>query len=233
MTTNKIFTFGDGFATGHIWPEWPQILQALLPDYVIVNNAGIGAGTEWLVTQLVHCLPEMHNSRAIFQWSSPHRFDKLIEDSSWNSIIESDSVYYFNRVETFGQTWWLSSGSLTEAVKHYRDHYIQKQQFGQRQQNYQTLVQNTLENINCLAHYMYQPDYDHYSRSERFKEIRQNEVQPSPIVHYHYVVENLLPGIQLISDRQEQLKTLIYQQKWIAYDPDRDQIWQDLIKQLP
>ena len=229
---NKIFTFGDGFATGHIWPEWPQILQALLPNYTVINHAGIGAGTEWLVTQLIHQLPDMHNSRVIFQWSSPKRFDKLIEDSSWDSIIESDPVYHFNRVHTFGQTWWLSSGSSTEAVKHYSEHYIQKQQFRQRQHNYQTLVQNTLENINCLSHSMNQVDYDQYSHSERFKEFRQNEVQPSPIVHYHYVIENLLPAMQLTSDFSEKLKTLIYQQKWQAYDPDRDEIWQNLVDQL-
>ena len=46
----KIFCFGDGFATGHIWPEWPQILQTLLPDKQIINTAGIGAGAEFLVS---------------------------------------------------------------------------------------------------------------------------------------------------------------------------------------
>jgi hypothetical protein len=232
MLTNKIFTFGDGFATGHIWPEWPQILQALLPDYEVINNAGIGAGTEWLITQLVHQLPQLPNSRVIFQWSYPRRFDKLIEDNTWDEIIQADPVYHFNRVDTFGQIWWLSSGSKMDTVKYYSDHYIQKQQYEQRQQNHRVLVEHTLQNINCLAHYMYQPDYDHYSRLERFKEVRQNEVQPSPIVHYHYVVENLLPAMQLTSDFSEKLKTLIYQQKWQAYDPDRDEIWQNLVDQI-
>ena len=54
MSINKIYTFGDGFATGHIWPEWPQLLQALLPDYTIINTAGIGAGCEFLISELVH-----------------------------------------------------------------------------------------------------------------------------------------------------------------------------------
>jgi hypothetical protein len=45
----KIFCFGDGFATGHIWPEWPQILQALVPNCQVVVTAGIGAGSEFLV----------------------------------------------------------------------------------------------------------------------------------------------------------------------------------------
>ena len=44
---NKIFCFGDGFATGHIWPEWPQILQELAPQYQVINTAGIGAGSEF------------------------------------------------------------------------------------------------------------------------------------------------------------------------------------------
>ena len=41
---NKIFCFGDGFATGHIWPEWPQILQALVPQHQVINTTGIGEG---------------------------------------------------------------------------------------------------------------------------------------------------------------------------------------------
>lgn len=232
MLNNKIFTFGDGFATGHIWPEWPQILQALVPDYQIINHAAVGAGNEWLITQLVHCLPEMPNSRVIFQWSSPRRFDKLIEDNSWDPVICSDPVYHFNSVETFGQTWWLSSGSKTSAVQHYHDYYIQKEQFRQRWKNYQTLIKNTLENINCHWHTFNQTDYDLWSQQPSFAELRQNEIQPSPIVHYHYVIENLLPAMKLTSSRAEQLKTLIYQQKWKAYDPDREEIWQNLVDQL-
>ena len=55
----KIYTFGDGFATGHLWPEWPQILQALVPDYQVHNTAGIGAGAEWLVSGFVDLIPDL------------------------------------------------------------------------------------------------------------------------------------------------------------------------------
>lgn len=74
----KIFTFGDGFATGHVWPEWPQILQALITDHKVINTAAIGAGSEFLVTHFVDLMPQIQNSVVIFQWPNALRFDKLI-----------------------------------------------------------------------------------------------------------------------------------------------------------
>jgi hypothetical protein len=232
MYTNRIYCFGDGYATGHIWPEWPQILQAMLPDYVVTNNAGIGAGTEWLVTQLVHCLPDMHNSRAIFQWPRHGRFDKLIEDSSWDSIIQSDPVYHFNRVQTFGQTWWLSSASTLPQIKQYHSKYIQLAQHQQQLINYQTLVKNTLENLNCYYLPFSTQDQEAYSQQQRFLTTRQKEIQPSPIVHFDYCVEKILPELKLTSQYQHQLESLIKNQQWQPYDPDRAEIWQNIKNQL-
>ena len=90
----KIFTFGDGYATGHIWPEWPQILKALCPEHEIINTAGIGAGYEFLVSNFVYMLPQLHNQATIFQWPHPQRFDKLLEDESWDDIIKNDTTYF-------------------------------------------------------------------------------------------------------------------------------------------
>jgi len=58
---DTIFCFGDGFATGHLWPEWPQILQALLPNYTVITTAGIGAGDEFLVSGFVDHVPNSNN----------------------------------------------------------------------------------------------------------------------------------------------------------------------------
>ena len=96
MDIKNIYTFGDGYATGHLWPEWPQILQALVTDYQVVNTAGIGAGPEYLVHKLVQQLDKMQNSYVIFQWPSPNRFDKLIENDHWVDIANNDPVYHFN-----------------------------------------------------------------------------------------------------------------------------------------
>ena len=116
----KIFCFGDGFATGHIWPEWPQILQTLVPDYQVVITAGIGAGSEFLVSGFVDQICNMRDSTVIFQWPQANRFDKLIEDASWKSIIASDPVYHFNVVhDMYDRNWWLSSASKDQTIIEY------------------------------------------------------------------------------------------------------------------
>jgi hypothetical protein len=42
-----IYTFGDGFAAGHIWPEWPQLLEAVTQTEV-KNFGHVGAGNEYI-----------------------------------------------------------------------------------------------------------------------------------------------------------------------------------------
>ena len=93
MSINKnIYTFGDGFATGHIWPEWPQILQAILYNCTIKNCSGIGAGNEFIFSNLVGALAKDPLATYIVQWAQPDRFDKLIEDTSWDNIIKNDQT---------------------------------------------------------------------------------------------------------------------------------------------
>ena len=114
----KIYTFGDGFATGHLWPEWPQILQALVPDYTVNNTcSAIGAGAEYLVTGLVDLVPELANNLVIFQWPMAARFDKLIEDKHWFHVGKTDPVYHFNFHKRPYGIWWISSASQQPQVK--------------------------------------------------------------------------------------------------------------------
>jgi len=225
----KIYTFGDGFATGHLWPEWPQILQALIPDY-----SAIGAGAEYLVTGLVDLVPELANNLVIFQWPMAARFDKLIEDKHWLHVGKTDPVYHFNFHKRPYGIWWISSASQQPQVREYHENFVQSEQHKIRLQNYQTLVRNTLENLNCGYCFTSTHEHQYYSTLNRFAEIRQQEVQPSPVVHYYFLIEKILPQINIVYDsaRAAKLETLITAQSWQSYDPDSEEIWRDLVARL-
>jgi len=225
-----IFTFGDGFATGHIWPEWPQILQALLPDQQVINTAGIGAGPEFLVSRLIDQLLSMHGQTAIVQWPVSNRFDKLLQDTSWDKTINCDSKYSFNRVaDLHDRTWWLSSGS--DQVTEYHKHWVQSKQHQLRLDIYKVLVQNTLENIDCKYHFTCTQDQDTFSNQPRFKISRQAQIQPSPIIHFHWLLETVLPVLDLPvdGDRVIWLQNEINKIQWIAYDSERETHWSNII----
>jgi len=232
---NKIFCFGDGFATGHIWPEWPQILQELAPQYQVINTAGIGAGSEFLVSGFVDLIKDMQDSTIIFQWPFPNRFDKMLQDDSWQSTINNDPVYHFNVNTDHGnRSWWLSSASTNQEIKNYHKRFVQPQQHARRQQVYQTLVSQTCNNLNCQIIYTSTLEQDKFSRSTRFKLIRQNQVQPSPIVHFYWLIEEILPHVNIVIDRRRQktLETIINQITWTPYDPERENIWSQIKNQL-
>ena len=95
----KIYTFGDGYASSHIWPEWPVILEALLPDYSFEHYGAVGAGNEFILDGVIQSHCKDPAAYFLVQWAQPQRFDKLIEDSTWDDIIDSDPTYHFNRVQ--------------------------------------------------------------------------------------------------------------------------------------
>jgi hypothetical protein len=227
MSINNIYCFGDGYALGHIWPEWPQILQALLPECKVSVIAGVGAGPEWLVTRLVQELEHMHNSTVIFQWPQSNRFDKLVTDQRWQHIGQQDPVYHFNFHSAKQQTWWLSSASDHSDVRQYHK-TVQLAQHQQRLDNYQILVRNTLENIGCHVVFTSTHTQEQFSKQTQFSNIRQQQVQPSPLVHFYFVKEVLLPQLKQKPVAMDRLRQLIVDQSWIAYDPDRESIWQQL-----
>jgi hypothetical protein len=231
----KIYTFGDGFATGHLWPEWPQILQALVPDYSVNNTcSAIGAGAEYLVTGLVDLVPELANNLVIFQWPMAARFDKLIEDKHWFHVGKTDPVYHFNFHKRPYGIWWISSASQQPQVREYHENFVQSEQHKIRLQNYQTLVRNTLENLNCGYCFTSTHEHQYYSTLNRFAEIRQQEVQPSPVVHYYFLIEKILPQINIVYDsaRAAKLETLITAQSWQSFNPYGEEIWRDLVARL-
>jgi len=231
----KIFTFGDGFATGHLWPEWPQILQALLPDHQVVNTAGIGAGCEFLASGFVDHISSMKNSVIIFQWPSAKRFDKLIEDDSWQQIIADDPVYHFNTTtDSWNRQWWLSSASTVDAVEQYHKQYVQLKQHKNRYRMYRELIDHTATAMDCKILHTSTAEQDIFSRQPRFLQSRQQEVQPSPTVHMSWLTECILPQIPIDVDpsRQQHLTQLIANTQWRAYDPDRAEIWTNICDQL-
>jgi hypothetical protein len=235
LQTNKIFTFGDGFATGHIWPEWPQILQALLPSYEIINTAGIGAGTEFLVSGFVDRVPDMRGGTVIFQWPWHQRFDKLVEDDTWQHTISSDPVYHFNTVvDCSDRKWWLSSASKTKEVHQYHDLYVQKNQSLNRSRIYQTLVDHTALALGCKILHTSTQNQENFSRLPQFFSTRNSEVQPSPIVHFHWLIEQVLPKVSIEVDQtlKHKLELLINQTQWIPYCPDRQETWATICAQL-
>lgn len=222
---NKIVCLGDGYAHGHLWPEWPQILQALLPDVEVEIISAIGAGPEFLVSELL--TKDISNARVVFQWPLPQRFDKLLIDQSWDNIIKSDPVYDFNVYTSSSGRWWCSSGSSTPDVVEYHKKYVNFNQSVLRGQNYKKLVSAYLEQNNCVWHYTSNIEQDHFVRIANLADHRGNEVQPSPIIHFHFLVKKILPAIAVEVDEQRSkiLQSRIESTQWMAYDPDREEIW--------
>lgn len=231
----KIFTFGDGFATGHLWPEWPQILQALLPDHTVTNSAGIGAGPEFLVSNFVDLIPQISNAVVVFQWPSAARFDKLLENNIWDEVIDTDAVYHFNRVyDHKNRPWWLSSASQQPEIKRYHEFYIQLEQQQTRLRAWQILVEHTCRSLGIRYVFTSTEQQEKFSRQPEYRVHRLNEVQPSPWVHLRWLVEVVLPQLDFVVDleRQQKLEKILFDHKWQAYDPDRETIWNNMIIQL-
>jgi hypothetical protein len=210
--------------SGHIWPEWPQILAAGLPDYEHVNCAAVGAGAEWLVDQFVQQIPHMAGATVIFQWPQADRFDKLIEDATWQTVADTDPVYAFNQ----HNSWWLSSASQQPAVLEYHRRFVQRQQHKNRLKNYQILVEHTLKNLGCTYLFISTADQMMFAKEPRFAETRQDQIQPSPVVHLAYINDVILPQLPSIKVdifTYTEIANRICQHKWVAYDPDRAEIW--------
>ncbi len=224
---HKIFCFGDGYAANHIWPEWPAIICALYPELEHKNFGAVGAGNEFITSAIIQAHITDPDAFFLVQWAQHNRFDKLLEDDSWDEIIKTDPVYHFNTVELDEQKWWISSASTQKDIQYYHQHYIQNKQSLHRTVNYMYLVSNLLKNQSI---FFSTDSMSAYSSLSRFTGIRQNEVQPSPAVHMCYVEEEILPlmPIQPKIERIMELKSRINQFSWVAYDPDRGQIWKEL-----
>ena len=232
MSTNKIFCLGDGYAHGHIWPEWPQILQALLPHYEIIAGTGIGAGNEFLIDQLLTYPCQEHS--VIFQWAQPNRFDKLLQDEQWTLIAKEDPVYFFNFETNPSGTWWLSSGSQNQKIQEYHRFFVQGKQADLRLKNQKILVENYLQNQKCCYWFTSTSEQELFCRAHAQRHLRGAEIQPSPLMHFYFVIERIKPALHLEihTDLQQKLHTIIANTEWKPYDADRVEIWQNICSQL-
>ena len=190
----------------------------------MITVSGIGAGPEYLVTQFSQLLPI--SGTVIFQWPTPNRFDKIIEDSNWAQIVKSDPVYHFNTYTDGHEKWWLSSASTNNDIRTYHDKYIQPKQASIRLKTYQTLVRTILENTDCTYTFTSTNEQEIYSRQN--VTIRGSEIQPSPLSHFNFLIEKIMPTINLHNNYAHILKDLIAEQMWIPYNPDREEIWANI-----
>ena len=196
MPIKKIHTFGDGYASNHIWPEWPWLLEALVPEVEFEHHGQIGAGNEFISNAAIQVNFKDPDAFFLVQWAEPCRFDKLLQDTSWDHIIDSDPVYAFNRVSVADQKWWISSKSQQPQIQSYHEIFVQSQQHECRMSNLIYLMYHLLRGKSLFfstqdIHRLVVPEVDNfinvdmisYSWQSRFLPCRQNQVQPSPPVH--------------------------------------------------
>lgn len=241
-----IYTFGDGFASGHIWPEWPQFLDSIIPP---VRNFGhIGAGNEYIFNCAVKSASTA-NKDDIFlvQWASPFRYDKIIQDNQWDELQKSDPVYKDINSTVFKQKWWATSGSKLKEIEYYQDFYIQSEQYVNRSVLYMIALSKMLDSLDIKHRYFLTYEFD-YSAHENYQDIKKlpwidfdkgmeewsrqfddrgQEIQPSPQIHLRWVLLKILPSLNINID-QEKILNLVDNYKFNAYDPDRNQQWLNL-----
>jgi len=229
MSINRIYCIGDGFAHGHIWPEWPQILKAILPHIDLLVISGVGAGNEFLLNGLLQ--HNVSDQTVIFQWANCQRFDKLIEDNVWHQIGQQDPVYHFNFYKRDENNWWLSSSSNDERVRLYHNFYVQSLQAQLRMHDQKKLLHGYLDSKNCKYLEISTDQQERYSRLQKFASLRGNEVQPSPIVHFDFVMEEIMPHLEINYNpsRAARLRELITHICWVPYDADREEIWKNTV----
>jgi hypothetical protein len=245
-----IYTFGDGFAAGHIWPEWPQILSAVCNEPVI-NYGYPGAGNNFIFSTVVEiALTIDEPSTFIVQWTNWNRFDKLLEDDSWNNTIQNDKKYSHAVYEVNNKKWWLSSGSTQ--MNDYRKKYQQQKQQQLFDIYHMVLLYEFLKQKGHVCFYCLTYDFDiNKLTNEQLSLLSQlpwinkllgmdsvinlldrgTEIQPLPLGQARWILDFLsLPSLDKI--KLTHLIDLISAQQWIPYNPDREEIWTQLVQKL-
>jgi len=242
-----IYTFGDGFAAGHIWPEWPQILEAIT-QIPVVNFGHIGAGNEYIFNCVIKAaLTAKESDLFLVQWADPYRFDKIVEDAQWMDLQQTDPKYKNIKSTVFDQTWWSTSGSDLKEIQKYRNFYIQHEQAMNRSVLYMISASKMLKSLNIDHKYFLTYKFD-YSTHDNFSElsalpwidfqgmdewttntgIRGDEMQPSPQSQLAWVENKLLSYCTFNVDNLNKIRHLINNQKFKPYDSDSAQIWSDI-----
>jgi hypothetical protein len=85
--------------------------------------------------------------------------------------------------------------------------YIQPKQANTRLKTYQNLVRTILENTNCPYLFTSTTEQEIYSRQNLT--IRGCNIQPSPLSHFNFLIEKIMPAINLHNSYAQILKDLI------------------------
>lgn len=245
-----IYTFGDGFASGHIWPDWPKFVEALAQQPV-TNYGHIGAGNEFIFNCAVHAaLVAKPGDTFLVQWAQTQRFDKLKQNSQWENLQQSDKVYSNISADVFGQSWWATSNSSIPEVKQYNHFYVESEQSINRTVLFLVTLASLLDskNINYVYLSTYPLGIDRHSLYDVCKDLHWNsidpisiyrrqfddvkaEIQPKPIVHFVYALK-ILESIGININNVDKIKKLVESKTFIPYDPDREQHWKDLKNEI-
>jgi len=173
------------------------------------------------------------------------------EDTVWTKLQETDSIYKGIVANSYNQTWWASSGSSLPEIIKYKEFYIQAQQATNRSVLYMITLSKMLDNLGIKHLYFSTYFFDYSSHdnykdlealpwtqinqgmeewSKQFGDIRGSEVQPRPLIHLKYIIEHLLPKLDLALDPQisNAVYSLVDKVEFIPYDIDRSQIWNNL-----
>lgn len=243
-----IYTFGDGFAAGHIWPEWPQFLEVFTNDQV-TNHGVVGAGNELIFnTAIKQSFTATSDDVFLVQWAMPVRFDKILETPDWHELQKTDEVYRNNRYMVFDNIWWPTSGSALPEIRHYHNFYVQRKQAVERSVMYMLSLSGYLTNLGIAHHYFSTYDLhisdhplaDHVNQLpwvtttsmetwSRTRPDRGDEIQPSPMVHYKFVEEFLLPTLNITVDPGvlQKIERRVQQITPIPFYYDHKKVWTD------
>lgn len=246
-----ICTFGDGFAAGHIWPEWPQLVEVLTRTSV-ENYGHIGAGNEYIFNCAVKkALLSNKDDIFLIQWADPFRFDKLVEDHAWVDLQQKDDVYRNINSTVFSQDWWCTSGSTLPEIKQYKKFYVQGTQAINRSVCYMISLSKMLDSFGIKHGYFLTYPFD-YTAHSNYKDlvnlpwidnvdmdtwtkntgVRGDEIQPSTVSQCMWVIDKLTGFLNIDQHHASKVLSLIQESTIIPYDADREKFWQDFKNKL-
>jgi hypothetical protein len=142
-----IISDGNGVDNG-TFKKWPILLQLLHTKTLnIINRSVVGSSNEIMLYKLADAIKEQPIDYAIIQWTNPQRLD-VVADTFWNAEAAKDNIYDFNLVNTLGETWWVSSGSVNPNIREYHNKYIKAWHAVQRTQSYMLAAAELLKQSN-------------------------------------------------------------------------------------
>ena len=148
--------------------------------------------------------------------------------------MQAEAIYKYNVYESNGHRWWCSSASPQPDVRRYHEYFVQSAQAEQRLHDQRVLIDHYLAHNQCWYIETSYSEQEAFSRQNRFDLIRGNEVQPKPMVHFHFVKERVLSKLPWPIDqsRVDRLEAALQNHDWPAHDPNKDHVWQKITSDL-